>query len=385
MADGTPPATTAATAATAAVAEPADTTLTVSDLTVEFATGEGTVHAVRGMSFSLAPEEVLGIVGESGSGKSVTALSIMGLLAKNARVGGSITFGARELIGLKEKQLAEVRGVGVAMVFQDPMTSLHPVYTIGWQIAEAVQAHRDVSKEEAMAKAVSLLELVGIPNAVERARNYPHEFSGGMRQRVVIAIAMANDPQVILADEPTTALDVTVQAQVLGTLRTALEETRASLLLITHDLGVIAGMADRVLVMYAGRPVEIGTAEEIFYTPAMPYTHGLLGSLPRLDGQGAERLRQIPGAPPSLTSEPVGCPFAPRCPLRQAICDEQEPPLRPVTVPASAAPTADGGIAPVAAGAEPHQAACHFADAVAEMPTASMFPDASGDQEGLPS
>jgi len=258
------------------------------------------------------------------------------------------------------------------------------VYTIGWQIAEAVRAHRDVTKEEALAKAVSLLELVGIPNAPERARNYPHEFSGGMRQRVVIAIAMANDPQVILADEPTTALDVTVQAQVLHTLRTALEETGASLLLITHDLGVIAGLADRVLVMYAGRPVEIGTAEEIFYGPAMPYTHGLLGSLPRLDGQGAERLRQIPGAPPSLTSRPAGCPFAARCPLREPICDEEEPPLRPVTVHLADVPSSDGGTSPVAAGRDPHVAACHFADAVAAMPGASMFPDASGDQEGQP-
>ncbi len=205
----------------------------------------------------------------------------------------------------------------------------------------------------------------GSPNAAERSRSYPHEFSGGMRQRVVIAIAMANDPAVILADEPTTALDVTVQAQVLGSLRTALEETRAALLLITHDLGVIAGLADRVLVMYAGRPVEVGTVEQIFYRPAMPYTHGLLGSLPRLDAEGSERLRQIPGSPPSIVGSSTGCPFAPRCPMRKEICDIEEPGLRPV------------------AGSD-HAAACHFADEVGGMPIASMFSDTVADHEGSP-
>src|SRR5664280_1342857 len=240
-----------------------DATMTVDHLVVDFSTGDGTVHAVRGISFSLAPQEVLGIVGESGSGKSVTALATMGLLAKNATVTGSITYAGRELLGLKEKQLAKIRGIGIAMIFQDPMTSLNPVYTVGWQIAEAVQAHQHVDKNEAMAKAVALLQLVGIPNSERRVQDYPHEFSGGMRQRVVIAIAMANNPAVILADEPTTALDVTVQAQVLDSLKTALAETKASLLLITHDLGVIAGLADRVLVMYAGRPVGIGTVDQI--------------------------------------------------------------------------------------------------------------------------
>jgi len=230
-----------------------------------------------------------------------------------------------------------------------------------------------------MDKAVDLLRLVGIPNADQRAQNYPHEFSGGMRQRVVIAVAMANDPAVILADEPTTALDVTVQAQVLSTLRTALSETHASLLLITHDLGVIAGLADRVLVMYAGRPVEIGTVDQIFYRPAMPYTHGLLGSLPRLDGSGNERLRQIPGSPPSLIGEGGGCPFAPRCPLRVERCDREEPELRPVVfrrpegVPVAVDDVDDTG----------HVAACHFADDVATMTTATMFPDSSVDHEGV--
>jgi ABC-type glutathione transport system ATPase component len=220
-------------------------TLAVDQLVVDFATSGQPVHAVRGISFSLAPQEVLGIVGESGSGKSVTALAAMGLLPKNARVNGSVTYDGQEMLGLKERELAKIRGVGIAMIFQDPMTALNPVYTVGWQIVEAIRAHQDVSKDQAMARAVALLETVGIPNAAERVGNFPHEFSGGMRQRVVIAIAMANDPAVILADEPTTALDVTVQAQVLSSLRTALEETRASLLLITHDLGVIAGLADR--------------------------------------------------------------------------------------------------------------------------------------------
>jgi peptide/nickel transport system ATP-binding protein len=353
--------------------------LSVDGLTVEFQTGEGVVRAVRGISFTLAPQEVLGIVGESGSGKSVTALATMGLLPKNARVGGSITYRGRQLLGLKEKELSSVRGISIAMIFQDPMTSLNPVYTVGWQIAEAVRAHQDVSKDEAMDKAVDLLRLVGIPNADQRAQNYPHEFSGGMRQRVVIAVAMANDPAVILADEPTTALDVTVQAQVLSTLRTALSETHASLLLITHDLGVIAGLADRVLVMYAGRPVEIGTVDQIFYRPAMPYTHGLLGSLPRLDGSGNERLRQIPGSPPSLIGEGGGCPFAPRCPLRVERCDREEPELRPVVfrrpegVPVAVDDVDDTG----------HVAACHFADDVATMTTATMFPDSSVDHEGV--
>ena len=242
-----------------------------------------------------------------------------------------------------------------------------------------------------MARAVSLLETVGIPNAAERVGNYPHEFSGGMRQRVVIAIAMANDPAVILADEPTTALDVTVQAQVLSSLKTALEETGAALLLITHDLGVIAGLADRVLVMYAGRPVEVGTVEQIFYQPAMPYTHGLLGSLPRLDSDGRDRLRQIPGSPPSMVGTRTGCPFAPRCPLRADICDARGAGAasggRLATRPSPAA--GDGGgsrrgrTATASQHGGGHLSACHFADQVARLPVASMFPDTSADHEGV--
>ena len=335
--------------------------LTVERLEVDFGTKEGVVHAVRGIDFELQIGEVLGIVGESGSGKSVTALATMGLLPKSADVRGSIKFKERELVGLKEKHLTGVRGTGVSMIFQDPMTSLNPVYTIGWQIAEAILAHQEVSKEDAWKRSVELLRKVGIPFPEERINNYPHEFSGGMRQRAVIAIAMANDPEVILADEPTTALDVTVQAQVLDSLKTALSETGAALLLITHDLGVIAGLADQVLVMYAGRPVEVGTVEDIFYRPSMPYTIGLLGSLPRLDAEGRERLRQIPGAPPSILGDRVGCPFAPRCPLAQDVCRETEPDLQVV----ESVTSAPGK----------HRAACHFAEEVGRGDHGKIFSD----------
>jgi oligopeptide/dipeptide ABC transporter ATP-binding protein len=340
------------------VAEPV---LEIDKLEVDFKTKDGVVHAVRGVDIALGSGEVLGIVGESGSGKSVTALATMGLLPKSADVRGSIRFQGRELLGLKEKQLAGVRGTGIAMIFQDPMTSLNPVYTIGWQVTEAILAHQDLSKEEAEARTIELLQKVGIPNPAERVNAYPHEFSGGMRQRVVIAIGMANDPEVILADEPTTALDVTVQAQVLDSLKTALTETGAALLLITHDLGVIAGLADRVLVMYAGRPVEIGTAEDVFYRPSMPYTLGLLGSLPRLDSEGNERLRQIPGAPPSMLGDRTGCPFAPRCPLATDLCRETEPGL--VVVPSVS--SAEGE----------HQAACHYAVEVGRGDHGRVFSD----------
>jgi oligopeptide/dipeptide ABC transporter ATP-binding protein len=285
----------------------------------------------------------------------------MGLLPNSAQVRGSIRFQGRELLTLKEKQLNTIRGTGIAMIFQDPMTSLNPVYSIGWQITEAILAHQDISKDAAMTRAIELLAKVGIPNPAERVNNYPHEFSGGMRQRAVIAIAMANDPEVILADEPTTALDVTVQAQVLDSLRTALSETGAALLLITHDLGVIAGLADRVLVMYAGRPVETGTAEDVFYRPSMPYTLGLLGSLPRLDGDGTERLRQIPGSPPSMLGDRTGCPFAPRCPLAADICREVEPDL--VVVPSVTSQLGE------------HRAACHFAEAVGRGDHGLVFSD----------
>jgi oligopeptide/dipeptide ABC transporter ATP-binding protein len=319
------------------------TILDVEDLTVDFPTDDGAVHAVRGVTFHLAPGEVLGIVGESGSGKSVTSLAIMGLLPKSARVNGSVKFRGRELLGLKDKAMSPIRGKEVAMIFQDPMTSLNPVYTVGAQLAEAIRTHNKVSRAAALSRAVELLALVGIPNAKERAKSYPHEFSGGMRQRAVIAIAMANDPDVIIADEPTTALDVTVQAQVLESLDKAQEETGAAIVLITHDLGIVAGMADKVLVMYAGKPVEIGGVEDIYYRPRMPYTLGLLGSLPRLDAAGDEKLTPIKGSPPSLVNLPPGCPFSPRCPLVRERCDVEEPLLRPVE-----------GVG--------HVAACHYSE-----------------------
>jgi peptide/nickel transport system ATP-binding protein len=302
--------------------------LEVADLHVRFPTQDGEVHAVRGVDNTLRSGEVLGIVGESGSGKSVTSLAVMGLLPENARVTGSVRYRGQELLGRRDKALSGVRGKGVSMIFQDPMTSLDPVYKVGYQIEETLRVHdKALSSQAARARATELLELVGIPNAAARTQSYPHEFSGGMRQRVVIAIAMANQPDVIIADEPTTALDVTVQAQILEVLDTALEETGAAMVLITHDLGVVAGMADRVLVMYAGRPVEVGSVEDIYYEPRMPYTLGLLGSLPRLDSSGRERLTPIIGSPPSLLNMPPGCPFAPRCPLHVAQCDAEEPPL----------------------------------------------------------
>jgi oligopeptide/dipeptide ABC transporter ATP-binding protein len=308
--------------------DPSAALLEVSDLNVRFPTEDGSVHAVRGVDYTLRSGEVLGIVGESGSGKSVTSLAVMGLLPGSARATGSVRYRGQELLGQSDRSMSRVRGKGVSMIFQDPMTSLDPVYRVGYQIEETLRTHdRSLSSKAAGARAVELLELVGIPNAVERVRSYPHEFSGGMRQRVVIAIAMANQPEVIIADEPTTALDVTVQAQILEVLQTALRETGAAMVLITHDLGVVAGIADRVLVMYAGRPVEVGSVEDIYYEPRMPYTLGLLGSLPRLDATTRERLTPILGSPPSLLNMPPGCPFAPRCPLHVAACDEAEPPL----------------------------------------------------------
>ncbi len=313
------------------LAPPATTPLLeVTDLSVSFPTDDGVVNAVRGVSYAVAPGEVLGIVGESGSGKSVTSLAIMGLLPDTARISGSVKLSGQELVGASYQTMAGLRGRKISMVFQDPISSLNPVYSIGWQLSEAVRAHNDVNKKDALARSVDLLQLVGIPNAKERAANYPHEFSGGMRQRVVIAMAIANDPDVLIADEPTTALDVTVQAQILETLDIAREATNAAMILITHDLGVVAGVADRVLVMYAGKPVETGTVDEIYYGSQMPYTIGLLESIPRLDSATGEELRPIPGSPPSLLNLAPGCPFAPRCDYRIPICDVEEPALLPV-------------------------------------------------------
>jgi peptide/nickel transport system ATP-binding protein len=331
-----------------------DAILEVDNLSVSFPTDDGLVQAVRGVSYSIRPGEVLGIVGESGSGKSVTSLAIMGLLPQTARVTGSVRLAGQELVGASYDTMAKLRGRTMAMIFQDPISSLNPVYSIGWQLAEAVRAHQDVTKKQALARAIDLLNTVGIPNAKERASNYPHEFSGGMRQRVVIAMAIANDPDVLIADEPTTALDVTVQAQILETLDIAREATNAAMVLITHDLGVVAGVADRVLVMYAGKPVETGSVDDIYYRSRMPYTLGLLGSIPRLDDRDGGNLRPIPGSPPSLLNLAPGCPFSPRCTYRIPICDEQEPDLLEV----------EGG---------GHRAACHVSGELAhpdgEIPT----------------
>ncbi len=305
-----------------------DALLEVTDLNVRFPTEDGIVHAVRGVNYTLRSGEVLAVVGESGSGKSVTSLAVMGLLPASADITGSVRFRGTELLGMADKSFSSIRGKGVAMIFQDPMTSLDPVYKIGFQITETLRAHDDsMSKKAARERGIELLNLVGIPNPSDRVDQYPHEFSGGMRQRVVIAIAMANQPDVIIADEPTTALDVTVQAQILEVLNTAMAETGAAMVLITHDLGVVAGVADRVLVMYAGRPVEMGSVDEIYYRPRMPYTLGLLGSMPRLDAVDHQRLTPIKGSPPSLVNMPPGCPFGPRCPLHIDECDVIEPPL----------------------------------------------------------
>lgn len=308
-----------------------DVVLRVDDLHVDFASEAGVVHAVRGVSFALHRGETLGIVGESGSGKSVTSMSIMGLLDDNASVHGSITFRGEELLTKTDEQMSEIRGDGIAMVFQDPLSALTPVYTIGEQLREALVIHNPhMSSERVRERSIELLELVGIPNASERLRSYPHEFSGGMRQRVVIAMAIANNPDVIIADEPTTALDVTIQAQVLEVLQRAQQETGAALIFITHDLGVIAGIADNVVVMYAGRPVEQADVDSIFYRPVMPYTMGLLGASPHPRSDTKRRLIPIPGSPVNLVSLPEGCAFAARCPLATDECRRIEPELREV-------------------------------------------------------
>jgi oligopeptide/dipeptide ABC transporter ATP-binding protein len=301
--------------------------LEVHDLAVSFATDEGVVQAVDGVSLSVEPGEVVAIVGESGSGKSVTALTIMGLTrSSNVRFDGRIDFDGKELLGASDDELRKVRGARIAMIFQDPMTSLNPVLRVGEQIAEQIQAHETVPDEEAWARAAKLLDRVGIPRAQDRVRNYPHEFSGGMRQRVMIAMAISCNPDILIADEPTTALDVTIQAQILDEIRELRAAENAGVILVTHDLGVVADIADRVLVMYGGRIVEQGTLDELFYDPQHPYTWGLLGSITRLDVARPERLPAISGAPPSLADRPVGCHFRPRCPHEFDKCAE-DPPL----------------------------------------------------------
>lgn len=304
------------------------TLLDVVDLTVTFPTPDGPVTPVSGLTFSVGAGESLGVVGESGSGKSVTSMAIMGLLPKKAVVSGSITFDGIDLLAAREKELCGIRGARIAMIFQDALTSLNPVYTVGYQIAEMIQTHHaDVDKAELRNRTLELIDAVGIPNPSSRIDQYPHEFSGGMRQRAMIAMAIANEPDLLIADEPTTALDVTVQAQVMEVLERIQERTSSSLLLITHDLGVVAGVADRIMVMYAGRDVEQGTVDEIFYDPRHPYTRGLLGSLPRIDRREAgAALNRIRGNPPSLLHLPPGCPFWPRCPYAErGRCDQERP------------------------------------------------------------
>jgi oligopeptide/dipeptide ABC transporter ATP-binding protein len=323
--------------------------LSIRDLTVEFDTEDGVVHAVTGVSYDLYPGEVLGVIGESGSGKSVSVMSVLGLIPDGRIATGQALYKGRDLLTLPADELRDLRGKDVAMIFQDPMTSLNPVLTVGYQIAEGIRTHNpSVKEEEARKRVVSLLDLVGVPNPEQRYDQYPHEFSGGMRQRGMIAMAIANAPSVLIADEPTTALDVTIQAQIIEVLRTAQRETHAATILITHDLGLIAELADRVVVMYAGRVVELGDVFTIFRSPRHPYTVGLMNSLARLEGD-QEWLESIPGQPPSLVTPPPGCAFHPRCVQSQgrAPCRTEIPGLRNF---------GEGEI---------HLSACHFAEELA--------------------
>ena len=307
-----------------------ETLLEVRDLRTRFKTDDGLVQAVDGVDFTVARGETLAIVGESGSGKSVTCLTLMGLNAKRSSEStGTALYKGKDLLTMSDARLREVRGSEIAMIFQDPMTSLNPVYTIGWQLAEAIRVHRPVSKAKARVRAVEMLNAVGIPRAEQRVDDYPYQFSGGMRQRVMIAMALINNPDLLIADEPTTALDVTTQAQILELIETLQADFNAAVILITHDLGVVAEAADRVLVMYGGRVAEEGTAEAIFSLPRHPYTWGLMGSLPTL-GRKVDRLTQIPGTPPSLLRPPPGCRFNPRCRYVMDRCKVDAPELTAV-------------------------------------------------------
>ncbi|HVL99979.1 MAG TPA: ABC transporter ATP-binding protein [Egibacteraceae bacterium] len=324
--------------------------LSIQDLQTEFVTDDGVVRAVDRVSYDLYPGETLGVVGESGSGKSVTVMSVLGLVPQppGRIVGGRVLLEGRDLLTLSDREMRRIRGKDIGMIFQDPMTSLNPVLRVGYQIVEALQSHDpDISPKQARTRAVELLEMVGVPNADERFDSYPHEYSGGMRQRAMIAMAIANRPKVLIADEPTTALDVTIQAQVLDVLAAAQRETNAATVLITHDLGLIAEMADRVVVMYGGKVVEVGSVHAIFHEPRHPYTLGLMASLPRLD-MDLERLSPIPGQPPSLINLPPGCAFHPRCRVYRGRerCRTEVPPLYE---------TAPG-----------HRSACHFHMEVAD-------------------
>jgi peptide/nickel transport system ATP-binding protein len=323
-----------------------DSLVSVEDLHVEFHTDAGVVKAVDGVTWSIDPGETLAIVGESGSGKSVSAMAIMGLVPQPpAKITGRILFRGRDLLTASEDELRSLRGRDISMIFQDPLTALNPVFKVGHQVAEVIQAHEKIGKVPARKRAVDLLAEVGIPNPKQRAQEFPHQYSGGMRQRAMIAMALALDPALLLADEPTTALDVTVQAQIMSLLRKLQDERGTAIVLITHDLGVVAGHADRVIVMYAGKIAEAAGADAVYHAPRHPYTLGLLTSLTRLDRRRTERLNPIPGQPPSLIRVPPGCPFHPRCPFATEICSQEMPPLT-------------GGAA--------HRAACHHQDRVVE-------------------
>jgi peptide/nickel transport system ATP-binding protein len=308
--------------------KPPSKLLEVRNLRVTFETEDGLLTAVSDASFSVDRGETLGIVGESGSGKSVANLTVLGLTrAPGTRIEGQIFFDGEDLLAVEPHRLEDVRGNDIAMIFQDPLTSLHPYYRVGWQMVEAVQAHQDVNRDAARKRSVDLLKLVGIPEAERRFDQYPHEFSGGMRQRVMIAMSLVNDPKLLIADEPTTALDVTIQAQILRLIERLQKEFEMGVIMITHDLGVVADVADEVNVMYAGRIVEVGTLEDLFYDPLHPYAWGLLGSIARIDrgSQSQPRLSQIKGQPPSLLAPPKGCPFRPRCPHAFDKCTELPP------------------------------------------------------------
>ncbi len=310
---------------------PAERLLEVKDLRAEFPLKDGTVRAVDGVSFHVDRGETLGVVGESGSGKTVTALSIIRLLPRPGRiVGGQVVFLGRDLTRLSETEMQELRGEEIAMIFQDPMTSLNPVFRAGWQVGEPLRLHKGADMKRSLAEAVAMFRRVGIPEAEKRARQYPHEFSGGMRQRAMIAMGLTTNPALLIADEPTTALDVTIQAQILDLLRHVNREFGTATILITHNLGVVAGMCDRVIVMYAGRIVEQGATDEVFARPRHPYTWALLRSIPRLDAEEHEPLRAIEGMPPDLTAPPAGCKFHPRCPFRIERCVVEEPTLETV-------------------------------------------------------
>jgi peptide/nickel transport system ATP-binding protein len=319
--------------------------LEVTDLTTRFRTDDGIVKAVSGVTFSVDRGQTLGVVGESGSGKSVTFLTVMGLVdPKHAEVGGSVRFDGQEILGANSSQLRDIRGARIGMIFQDPMTSLNPVKRIGWQLEEAVLIHNDVTRAEARRRAIEVLQEVEIPKADGRVDDYPHQFSGGMRQRVMIAMALINQPELLIADEPTTALDVTTQAQILRLMKKLQDDHGTGIVMITHDLGVVAELADDVAVMYGGRIVEAAKVHDLFEKPEMPYTWGLLGSMPRLN-LVASRLEQIPGQPPSLLRPPVGCAFNPRCAYAFDRCREELPELRSA-----------------AGSGEDHQFRCHLGD-----------------------